>query len=123
VEARDRLLNVLLLAAAVGGWAAAALFLSTRAPDVPDARVSGALLLGGAAGLTTVPLAWLAAFGRRSGIAHRGDWARATRRGLLVGGTVTLLVLLRVLGAFSIPLAAFVVVLAVVVELILTARR
>jgi len=47
----------------------------------------------------------------------------AIRRALLSGGVVTTLVLLRVLGAFSLPLAAFVVAMAILVELILNPRQ
>ncbi len=122
--ARDRLLNVSLLLAAFGAWLAVAWLLTSTSPR-DDARIqaAGALLLGIAVGLTLLPLFWLASFARRRRIAYRGDWSRAGRRALLAGGVVTLLVLLRVLGAFSLPLAAFVVAMALFVELIVSARR
>ena len=63
------------------------------------------------------------AFARRRRIAHRGDWIRAARRGLIAGFVVVLLVVIRAFGAFSLPLAAFVVAMAVFVELSLTIRR
>ncbi|MBA3307101.1 MAG: hypothetical protein H0T04_00280 [Chloroflexi bacterium] len=122
--ARDRLLNVSLLLAAFGAWLAVAWVLTSTSPR-DDARIqaAGALLLGIAVALTLLPLFWLASFARRRRIAYRGDWSRAGRRALLAGGVVTLLVLLRVLGAFSLPLAAFVVAMALFVELIVSARR
>jgi hypothetical protein len=124
VYARDRLLNVSLLLAAIGAWLAVAWVLTSTSPR-DDARIqaAGALLLGIAVALTLLPLFWLASFARRRRIAYRGDWSRAGRRALLAGGVVTLLVLLRVLGAFSLPLAAFVVAMALFVELIVSARR
>jgi hypothetical protein len=124
VYARDRLLNVALFLAALGAWLAAAWLLTSLSPrDDPQLQATGALLLGLAVALTLLPLFWLASFARRRRIAYRGDWSRAGRRALLAGGLVTVLVLLRILGAFSLPLAAFVVAMALFVELILTARR
>lgn len=122
--ARDRLLNVSLFLAASAAWSAVAWLLTSLTPR-DDARIQalGALLLGVAVALTLLPLFWLASFARRRRIAYRGDWSRAGRRALLVGGVVTLLVLLRVLGVFSLPLAAFVVAMALFVELIVSARR
>ncbi|MDQ3448811.1 MAG: hypothetical protein M3432_06500 [Chloroflexota bacterium] len=122
--ARDRLLNVALLLAALGAWLAAAWLLTSLSPrDDLQLQATGAVLLGLAVALTLLPLFWLASFARRRRIAYRGDWSRAGRRALLAGGVVTVLVLLRILGAFSLPLAAFVVAMALFVELILTARR
>jgi hypothetical protein len=79
--------------------------------------------MGIAVGLTTLPLFWLAAFARHRRIAYRGDWLRATRRGAWVGVVVALMVALRVEGAFSLPIAVFVVVLVVFLELTLTVER
>ncbi len=122
--ARDRLLNAALFLAAIGAWLAAAWLLTSISPrDDAQIQAIGAVLLGVAAALTLWPLFWLASFARRRRIAYRGDWSRAARRALLAGGVVTVLVLLRVMGAFSPPLAAFVVAMALFVELILTARR
>jgi hypothetical protein len=124
VYARDRLLNAALFLAAIGAWLAAAWLLTSISPrDDAQIQAIGAVLLGVAVALTLWPLFWLASFARRRRIAYRGDWSRAARRALLAGGVVTVLVLLRVMGAFSLPLAAFVVAMALFVELILTARR
>lgn len=124
VYARDRLLSVSLFLAAVGAWLAVAWLLTSISPrDDAGVQAVGALMLGLAVALTLLPLFWLASFARRRRIAYRGDWSRAGRRAVLAGGVVTVLVLLRVLGAFSLPLAAFVVAMALFVELSVTARR
>jgi hypothetical protein len=123
VFARDRIGNVLLLAAGVVAWGAVAWLFTNHSP-VGDSEVemAGAVLLGLAVGVTSVPVYWVAAFLARRGIAHRGDWFRAVRRGFLTSLVVTLLVVLRALDAFSLPLAAFVIVMAGLVELSLSAR-
>lgn len=122
--ARDRLLNVSFFLAAIGAWLTVAWLLTSLSPrDDPRIQAAGALILGLAVALTLLPLFWLASFTRRRRIAYRGDWSRAARRALLSGGVVTALVLLRILGAFSLPLAAFVVAMAILVELILTPRQ
>ncbi|MDQ3493534.1 MAG: hypothetical protein M3452_09795 [Chloroflexota bacterium] len=122
--ARDRLLNVSLLLAAVAAWLAVAWLLTSLSPrDDPRLQAAAALLLGVAVAVTLLPLFWLASFARRHRIAYRGDWSRAGRRALLTGAVVTVLLLLRVLGAFSMPIGAFVVAMALFIELIATARR
>ncbi len=122
--ARDRLLSVSLFLAAFAAWSAVAwLLTSVRPRDDAGIQAAGALLLGVAVALTLVPLFWLASFAGRRRIAYRGDWSRAGRRALLAGGVVTLLVLLRVLGVFSLPLAVFVLAITLFAELIMSARR
>jgi hypothetical protein len=85
--------------------------------------LAGALLLGGALALTLAPLLWVGGFVRNRGIAYRGDWGRATRRAALVGLVVVLFVLLRAQDALSLPVAVFVVAMALFVELTLSLRR
>lgn len=124
VEARDRLANLGVFGAAAVAWLLVGIVVTTRDPRVdPVAGLVGAGLMGLAIGLTTMPLFWLAVFGRHRRIAYRGDWLRASRRGLWVGLVVALLVALRVQGAFSIPVAAFVVVLVAFLELTLSVER
>jgi hypothetical protein len=89
----------------------------------PVAGVLGAVALGTAVGLTATPLFWLAVFARHGRIAYRGDWMRAGRRGAWVGLVVGLVVELRVLGVFSIPIALFIVVLVLFAELTLSIER
>ncbi len=126
---RDRLANATLIVAALAAWAGVALLFTTHSPldaggqgDAP-VQLAGALLLGLAVALSVWPLFWLAAFARRRRIAHRGDWIHSARRALIVGFVVVLLVVMRAFGVFSPPLAAFVVAMAVFVELSLTLRR
>lgn len=124
MESRDRLLNVLLLAAAAAAWAVVALVVLNRDPiEDPVAGLLGAIAIGTAVGLSATPLFWLAVFARHGRIAYRGDWLRAGRRGLWVGLVVGLLVELRVLGVFSLPIALFIVVLVVFAELTLSIER
>ena len=100
--ARDRIANLGLLGAAFLAWVAVVIFVTTRSPvgDVAVAMV-GAVLIGTAVALTTIPLFWVAAFQRRRRIAYRGDWLRAVRRGAQVGILVTFFVILRSQDAFS----------------------
>src|SRR5437773_11949842 len=85
MEARDRLTNLGFFAAAGVVWILVALVTTTRDPRVdPAAGSTGALLIGLAVGLTTIPLFWLAVFGRHGRIAYRGAWTRAIRRGMWV---------------------------------------
>jgi hypothetical protein len=122
--ARDRLANLGLLGAALVAWIAVVVFVTTRSPagDVAVAML-GAVLMGTAFALTTMPLFWLAAFQRRRRIAYRGDWLRAVRRGVEVGLLVTFFVILRSQDAFSWPLAAFVTAMVVFVEISLSVER
>ncbi len=124
VETRDRLANLGILAAALAAWAVVALLVLYRDPrEDPVAGVLGAVAMGSAVGLTATPLFWLAAFARHGRIAYRGDWLRAGRRGLWVGLVVGILVELRVLGVFSLPIALFIVVLVLFAELTLSIER
>jgi len=124
METRDRLANLGVLAAAAVAWAVVALLVLNRDPrEDPVAGVLGAVAMGTAVGLTATPLFWLAAFARHGRIAYRGDWLRAGRRGLWVGLVVGLIVELRVLGVFSIPIALFIVVLVLFAELTLSIER
>ena len=124
MEARDRLANLAIFGAAAVAWVLVGIVVTTRDPRVdPVAGLVGAGLMGLAVGLTTVPLFWLAVFARHRRIAYRGDWVRAGRRGLWVGLIVAFLVALRVQDAFSLPIAAFVVVLVAFLELTLSVER
>ncbi len=124
MEARDRLANLGIFGAATVSWVLVALLVLTRDPrEDPAAGFVGAALMGLAIGLTTVPLFWLAAFGRHRRISYRGDWVRAARRGLWVGLVVGLFVALRLPGILSPPIAVFVIVLVVFAELTLSIER
>src|SRR5262249_25551749 len=104
-------------------WAAVGYVLTTLDPRAgSDIVVVGALLLGTAITLTVIPVLWIAAFARRH-IAYRGAWIRAVRRGALGGLVVALLVILRAESALSVPMAAFVVGMPILVEVSLSVRR
>ena len=124
MEARDRLANLAIFAAAGLVWVLVALVVTTRDPRIdPAAGYVGALLIGLALGLTTVPLFWLAIFGRHRRIAYRGDWTRAIRRGGWVAIVAALFVILRLQQVFQPPIALFILLMVVVAEAILSVER
>ena len=124
MEPRDRLANLGLFAAAGVVWILVALVLTTRDPVLdPPAGYLGALLMGLALGLTTVPVFWLAVFGRHRRIAYRGDWTRAIRRGGWVAVVATLFIVLRLHQVFHPAIALFVLALVTVAEATLSVER
>ena len=124
MEARDRLMNLGVFAAAGVVWLLVALIVTTRDPLIdPAAGFVGAALIGLAVGLTTVPVFWLVVFGRHRRIAYHGDWTRAARRGAWVGLIVGVVVLLRIQGLLELPIALFIVALVVVAEATLSTER
>ena len=121
---RDRLLSVGLLALAAACWTLSGLLLVTRSPEGDTGiQMLGAVLLGVASGVTSMPLLWLAVFARHRRIAYRGDWTRAGRRGAWIGLLVALLVALRTQQALSAPIAIFVAVMVLFVEVSLSVER
>jgi hypothetical protein len=124
MEARDRLTNLGFFAGAGIVWILVALVVTTRDPRIdPTAGFVGALLIGLAAGLTLVPLFWLAIFARHRRIAYRGDWSRAIRRGGWVAIVTAVFVILRLQGAFAPALALFILALVVLAESVLSVER
>jgi len=124
MEARDRLANLGLFAAAGIVWFLVALVVTTRDPRLdPLAGYVGSLLIGLALGLTTVPLFWLVVFGRHRRIAYRGDWARAVRRGGWVAIVTAVFVILRLQQVFQPQIALFILALVVVAEATLSVER
>ena len=124
MEARDRLMNLGWFAAAGTVWILVALVLTTRDPRIdPAAGFIGAILIGLAAGLTLIPLFWLAVFARHRRIAYRGDWTRAIRRGGWVAIVTAVFVILRLQGAFVPALALFILALVVLAEAVLSVER
>ena len=124
MESRDRLANLGFFAAAGVVWLLVGLVVTTRDPVVdPSAGFIGAGLIGLAVGLTLVPLIWLTVFGRHRQIAYRGDWVRAARRGAWVGIIVAVLIALRTQDLLQLPIALFLIALAVVAEATLSAER
>ena len=124
MEARDRLVNLALFGTAGLVWVLVGLVITSRDPrQDPGAGFVGAVLIGLAIGLTTIPLFWLAVFGRHRRLAYRGDWLRAVRRGSWVAVVVALFVVLRLQGALQLPIALFVLTLVAVAEATLSAER
>ena len=66
---------------------------------------------------------WLTVFGRHRRIAYHGDWLRAIRRSAWVGIVVMVFVVLRLQGLLELPIALFMIALAVVAEATLSAER
>lgn len=124
MEARDRLTNVSVFAAAGFVWLLVGLVVTTRDPLIDTgAGFLGAGLIGLAIGLTAIPLFWLSAFARHRRIAYRGDWIRAVRRGAWVAVIVALLVVLRLQNLFQLPIALFIVAMVLVAEATLSVER
>jgi hypothetical protein len=86
-----------------------------------NAGFIGALVLGAATGLTAAPLFWLISYARHRRIAYRGDWLRAGRRGAWVGILVAIFVVMRINGLLQPQIALFLIALALVAEVTLTA--
>ena len=124
METRDRLANLGLLVAAAVVWALVGMLVTTRDP-YRDAMAGyqGALLIGLAVGLTCAPLAWLVVFARHRRIAYNGDWFRAARRGAWFGLFFAVMVVLRLVDAFQLPIVLFLVAIFVVAEITLSAER
>ena len=124
MEARDRLTNLAVLAAAAVVWVLVALLVTTRDPVTePEAGFVGAGLIGLAVGLTLTPIMWLIVFARHRRIAYRGDWVRAARRGGWIGLIVAIFIVLRLQSALELPIALFIVALVAVAEATLSAER
>lgn len=124
MEIRDRRTNLAFFAAALAAWLVVAGLVYTRDPIAePLAGYAGALIMGAAVGLTTIPLFWLAAFARGRRIAYRGSWGRATRRGAWTGLVVGIFVVLRLQELFQPQLALFIVALVLVAESTLSMER
>ena len=124
MDARDRLTNLAFFGAAGVVWILVALVVTTRDPRVDSAAgFIGAMLIGLAIGLTTVPLFWLGVFARHRRIAYRGDWTRAVRRGFWVAVVATATVILRVQQVFQPSIILFIVALIVVFEVTLSVDR
>jgi hypothetical protein len=124
MEARDRIANLALIAASGVAWIVVAIIITTRDPFAdPMAGYVGALAIGTAIGLLAVPLWWLVVFARHRRIAYQCDWVRAARRGAWVGLFVAVLVILRLVDAFQLPILLFLAAIFIVAELALSAER
>jgi hypothetical protein len=124
MEPRDRSANLGFFAAAAVVWILVGLVVTTRDPLIDrTAGFLGAALMGLAIALTLIPIIWLTVFGRHRQIAYRGDWPRAIRRGAWAGIIAAVLVVLRLQGLLELPIALFMIALALVAEATLSAER
>ena len=124
MEPRDRTANLAFFGAAAVVWLLVGLVVTTRDPLTdPSAGFIGSALMGLAMTLTLTPLLWVTVFGRHRQIAYEGDWLRAIRRAAWVGIIVTVLVVLRLQGLLELPIALFIMGLALVAEATLSAER
>ena len=121
MEAQRRIAITLLGMAGLAWLAVFAIGLTVDPLASPGSGYVGAVALGVAAGLTAAPLFWLMSFARHRRIAYRGDWLRAGRRGAWVGILVAVLVIMRLNGILQPQIALFLVALALVAEVTLTA--
>lgn len=106
------------MVAALIAWFGVVIIILTVSP-VGDAgaQLLGAISLGAAVALTAWPLLW--SMRRES----PGSLVAAGRRAGLAGLVVSILVVLRVLDAVSLPVVLFLVAGAVLVEVAFTLRR
>jgi hypothetical protein len=124
MEARDRIANLALLAASGVAWIVVAVIVTTRDPYAdPMAGYVGALAIGTAIGLLAIPLCWLVVFARHRRIAYQGDWPRAARRGAWIGLFAAVLVILRLVDAFQLPILLFLAANFIVAVIALSAER
>jgi hypothetical protein len=120
--AGQRRIAVMLLAVAAVAWVVVLVIGLTLDPLASSsAAFIGATALGVATGLTAAPLFWLISFARHRRIAYRGDWLRAGRRGAWVGILVAIFVVMRANGILQPQIALFLIALALVAEVTLTA--
>lgn len=112
----------MLFGAAAAAWVVVgAIALLVDPFSSPTAGFLGAAAFGTAIGLNVIPLFWLAGFARHKRIAYRGDWVRAIRRGAWVGVLVAVFVVMRLNGVFQPQIGLFLITLALVAEITLTA--
>jgi hypothetical protein len=108
-------LMVIVSGAALLLFASNACPVDTVAQPCPGAGTNRLVVIGLAAltsGLVVVPFAFLSEFVLRRRIVYRGAWARAARRGILIGLLIAVLAGLRLGGALTVPAAMFVILLA-----------
>ncbi len=118
MSARDRSITLALVALAIIAWlCVGVVFLAVSPVGDAGAQLLGAITLGTAVALTAWPLLWSMAR------ANPGSLTTAGRRASLAGLVVSILVVLRVLEAVTLPVVLFLVVGAILVEVAVTLRR
>ena len=125
MNARQRLLVIVLVLGALGCAGAVVLFAMNACPapgpnDPCPGAIFNRIVVIGLAALGTLllvtPFAFLAEFVVRRRIVYRRAWGRAARRGLLLAAVVVALAGLRLGGALTVPVALFTITLAAIVE-------
>ena len=119
---RNRRIALTLLGIAAIAWVIViGIALAVNPLTDPTMGLVGAVALGFAMAVSAAPVFWLVGFARQRRIAYRGDWLRAIRRGAWVGVLVATFVVMRLNGIFQLPIALFLLALALVAEVTLTA--
>ena len=119
---RNRRIALTLLGIAAVSWLiVGAIALGVNPLNDPGMGLVGAAALGFAAAVTAAPILWLVGYARQRRIAYRGDWLRAIRRGAWIGVLVAIFVVMRLNDIFQLPIALFLLALALVAEVTLTA--
>ena len=119
---RNRRTALTLLGVAAVAWVVVAgIAVAVNPLAEPTMGLVGAAALGFAMAVTAAPVFWLVGFARQRRIAYRGDWLRAIRRGAWVGVLVAIFVVMRLNDIFQLPIALFLLALALVAEVTLTA--
>ena len=119
---RNRRIALTLLGVAAVAWViVVGIAVGVNPLTDPTMGLVGAGVLGFAMATTAAPVFWLVGFARQRRIAYRGDWLRAIRRGAWVGVLVAIFVVMRLNDIFQLPIALFLLALALVAEVTLTA--
>lgn len=118
VSARERTITIILVAMAITAWFATAFVLAFVSPERDAmAQLIGAFVFGSTAALTLWPLLWSLVRSNPDGL------AASARRSFIIGGAVTVLIILRAIDVVSPIVIIAVAVGGVVVELAFRLRR
>ncbi len=129
---RHRAVVMALIAAALITGGALTAFAATACPvDTPEQacpdyarnRAVVVLLAASTAALAVAPFAFLGDFVMKRRIVYRDAWWRAAMRGALVGLVVAVFAGLRLGGVLSMPVAIFVLILALLVDRVMISRK
>lgn len=118
VSARERTITIVLVTAAIAAWFATAFMLAFVSPERDaGAQLLGAFVFGATAALTIWPLLWSLVRGNPDGL------SASARRSFIVGGAITLLIILRAIDVVSPVVVLSVIVGGVVIELAFRLRH
>jgi hypothetical protein len=118
VSARERTITIVLVTAAIAAWFATAFVLAFISPERDaGAQLLGAFVFGATAALTMWPLLWSLLRGNPDGL------SASARRSFIVGGAITLLIILRAIDVVSPVVVLSVIVGGIVIELAFRLRH